>query len=387
MTGGLIDPLDLLEELVAIDSVNPAMGGPGEAEIVRRLAALLRELGLEVSTPASLDGERTNLIGVLPGTLDAAGLLFEAHLDTVAQPANPIRPVRTVDQQIGRGACDTKGSAAAMIAAIASLGHAGEPRPTLVFAGVVDEEYHMRGSRALVDELPSVAGAIIGEPTSLRPIRAHNGIVRFRVLTHGRPAHTSRAQLGVNALSVAARVIDALDAHVSVRLLDSPHPLTGPALLTAAMIEGGVADNIVPERCEIRYDRRIAPGEDVESALAEIDRVLDELRAHGDGITLEKPSIALPAVETPADHPLVTLAEEAASRALVSVVVAEGVPYGTDASNLSGIGGIPCVVLGPGSIDVAHTDHEAVALAEVTAATAIYTEMARRFAGVGAAAR
>jgi acetylornithine deacetylase/succinyl-diaminopimelate desuccinylase-like protein len=387
MTASLVvDPLDLLEELVAIDSVNPAMGGPGEAEIADRLEALLREVGLEVSTPATLDDERTNLIGVLPGTLGDATLLFEAHLDTVAQPANPIRPARTADEQIGRGACDTKGSAAAMIAAIAELAASDAPRPTLVFAGVVDEEYHMRGSRALVDQLPPITGAIVGEPTSLRPIRAHNGLVRFRVVTHGRPAHTSRAELGVNALSAAARVITTLETRVSTRLLDSPHPLTGPALLTAAVIEGGVADNIVPERCEIRYDRRLAPGEAVENALAEIDRALDELRAVGDEITLERPSIALAAVETPANHPLVTLTEEVASEALSIAVVAAGVPYGTDASNLSGVGGIPCVVLGPGSIDLAHTDHEAVALHEVTKATAIYRGIARRFASVVSAA-
>ena len=378
----VVDPLDLLEELVAIDSVNPAMGGPGEAEMVARLAPLLRELGMDVSTPATLDHGRTNLLAVLPGIPGNPALLFEAHLDTVAQPANGIRPERTPNEQVGRGACDTKGAAAAMIAAIADVAASGEPRPTLVFAGVVDEEYRMGGSRALLDQLPEVAGAIVGEPTSLAPVRAHNGLVRFRVITHGRPAHTSRAQLGVNAVSAAARVVETLETRVSARLLVRSHPLTGPALLTAAVIRGGVAENIVPERCEIHYDRRLAPGEDVEAALAEIDRALDELRDNGDDVTLEPPSYVLPAVETPADHPLVRVAEEAVSDVLGRATVAGGVPYGTDASNLSGVGGIPCVVLGPGSIDLAHTDHEAVPLDEVRQATAIYAAIARRFAGV-----
>jgi acetylornithine deacetylase/succinyl-diaminopimelate desuccinylase-like protein len=382
----VVDPVDLLEELVAIDSVNPAMGGPGEGEMVARLAPLLGELGMDVSTPATLDDGRTNLIAVLPGTAGSRGLLFEAHLDTVAEPANGISTGRTQDGLLGRGACDTKGSAAAMIAAIAGIAAVAEPRPTLIFAGVVDEEYQMRGSRALVEQLPDVGGAIVGEPTSLRPIRAHNGLVRFRVITHGRAAHTSRAQLGVNAVAAAARVVINLESRVSARLLTSSHPLTGPALLTAAVIHGGVADNIVPERCEVHYDRRLAPGEDVEAALAEIDRTLDELRRNGDDVAREAPNTVLPAVETPADHALVRLAEEAASDVLGTATVAGGVPYGTDASNLSGIGGIPCVVLGPGSIDLAHTDREAVPLDEVRQAAAIYAAIARRFAEVVTAA-
>src|SRR3712207_6635204 len=107
---GVIDPVELLEELVRIDSVNPAMGGPGEHEVVSRLVEVLQELGLEVSTPEVVDGRR-NLIATLPGTSGAPTLLLEAHLDTVAMPEDGLAVSRTEDRLVGRGSCDTKGSA------------------------------------------------------------------------------------------------------------------------------------------------------------------------------------------------------------------------------------------------------------------------------------
>jgi acetylornithine deacetylase/succinyl-diaminopimelate desuccinylase-like protein len=375
----VIDPVELLEELVGIDSANPAMGGPGEREIVARLVEILRDLGLEVSTPEVVDGRR-NLIATLPGSSGAPTLLLEAHLDTVAMPAEGFAVSRTEDCLIGRGSCDTKGSAAAMVAAMAELLGAGEERATVVFAGVADEEDRMVGSRALVDQLPPVDAAVIGEPTSLEPVRVHNGLARITIETHGRAAHTSRAHLGVNAISAASRVVASLEEHLLPRLKARAHPLAGPALLTPAVIHGGVAPNVVPNHCRLSLDRRLAPGENPDAALAEIDELLEGLRKRGDRITRESPWLLLEAVETPADHPVVRLAEESVEAALGRPVTAGGVPYGTDASNLSGVGGIPCVVLGPGSIDQAHTDDEWVPLEEIRRAAAVYAEMARRFA-------
>jgi acetylornithine deacetylase/succinyl-diaminopimelate desuccinylase-like protein len=235
-----MDPVELLEELVRVDSVNPAMGGPGEHEILARLVELLRDLGLEVSTPEVGDGRR-NLIATLPGTSSAPTLLLEAHLDTVAMPEEGLAVSRTEDRLVARGSCDTKGSGAAMVAAMAELMGAGEERATVVFADVVDEEDRMLGSRALVDQLPPVDAAVIGEPTSLEPVRVHNGLARIIIETHGRAAHTSRAHLGVNAISAAARVVASLEEHLLPRLKARAHPLAGPALLTPAVIGGGVA--------------------------------------------------------------------------------------------------------------------------------------------------
>ncbi|HZD01432.1 MAG TPA: M20/M25/M40 family metallo-hydrolase [Actinomycetes bacterium] len=374
-----MDPVELLEELVRIDSVNPAMGGPGEHEIVARLARILRDLGLDVSTPEVVDGRR-NLIATLPGTPGAPTLLLEAHLDTVAMPEGGLSVSRTGHRLVGRGSCDTKGSAAAMVTAIAELASSTDERATVVFAGVSDEEHVMLGSRALVDQLPPVDAAIVGEPTSLEPVRVHNGFARITIETHGRSAHTSRAHLGVNAISAAGRVVSALEDRLLPLLKARAHPLAGPALLTPAVIRGGVAPNIVPDRCRLWVDRRLAPGESPDAALAEIDRLLDELRERGDRITREPPWALLEGVETPPGHPLVRLAEDSAEAVLGRPVTAGGAPYGTDASNLSGIGGIPCVVLGPGSIDQAHTDDEWIPLDEVRQGAALYAHMARHFA-------
>ena len=373
------DPVDLLEVLCGIDSANPAMGGPGEEQIARFLYRVLEAIGCDVQMPGipSRAG-RPNLIASLPGHPDHPTVLLEAHLDTVAHARERQAVRRHEGRLYGRGACDTKGSAAAMVAAIARIAMKPD-HPTVVFAGAADEEVAMTGSRDLVGRLPRVEGAIIGEPTSLQPVRVHNGLMRFRIVARGRAAHTSRAHLGVNAVAIAARVVLAIEDELLPVLQARAHPLAGPALITAAVIHGGVAPNLVPDWCEIEVDRRLAPGEDPEAALAEVDVLITRLDAGG-AIVREEPTILLPAVETPSDHWLVRLTEDAVGSMLGTSVLAGGVPYGTDASNLSGVGGIPCVVLGPGSIDQAHTDDEWVPIDEVIKASRIYEELVSRVA-------
>jgi acetylornithine deacetylase len=380
------DPLDveaLLEHLVSIDSQNPdlAPGSPGERPLAEEVARILTGLGLETRTHHTLD-DRSNVVGVLPGNTGQA-ILLEAHLDTVPAPPGPLVVARNGRRLYGRGSCDTKGSLAAMITAVGRLASRPGRRPTVVVASVVDEEYLMRGAAKLIDQIPEVAGVIIGEPTSLVPVRAHNGFIRVRVHAGGRSVHSSKANLGHNAILASARLVTALDNSLGERLRHRHDPLTGPALLTPTMISGGIAPNVVPDHCEVWFDRRLAPGEPPQEALAEIDEVLDRLRAEGDAIRRDEPIVALPGLQTPEDHPLVRVAEHAVAAVSGSRHTSTGVTYSTDACHLGGQGKLPCVVLGPGSIDQAHTVDEWIDLDEVRQAVDIYTELVMQFGLVG----
>ena len=368
------DPVALAHDLVEVLSVNPELdGGNGEAPLIERVGNVLDGLGLATELQP-VDTARSNILGVLPGTVNRTYVL-EAHLDTVPMATEPC-PIRIDNGRLwGRGSCDTKASMAAMLCALGRLVDEGGDHPTVIFAGVVDEEFVMRGAQALASRIQGVDGVIIGEPTSLRPIRAHNGCLRFEVMVHGVTAHTSKAHLGRNAVLDAARVTLALERRLGERLLDSPHRLTGAGLLTATEMHGGVAPNVVPDQCSVRFDRRLVPGETPAAALAQVDEVLEELRRkEGVQTTRSEPWLHLPPVEMPEDHPLVRLTEQGTSAARGS---AHGVPYCTDANVLTGEAGIPSVVIGPGSIDQAHAPVEWVDTSEIHQAVDLYANILR----------
>jgi acetylornithine deacetylase len=365
----------VLGRLMGIDSQNPdlAVGHRGERALAEDVAGLLTAAGLQTRL-VDVVGDRPNVIATLPGDTGQPTVVLEAHLDTVPAPADGLAVRREGRRLHGRGSCDTKGSLAAMIVTAARLARQSGPRPTVIVAGVVDEEYVMRGAAALLDALPTVSGVVIGEPTSLVPVRANNGFIRVRVQVRGVAAHSSSGQ-GTNAILDAARVIATLDEQLGDRLRRQVHALTGSALLSPTMVTGGTAPNIVPNRCAVTFDRRLAPGESVKQALDEMQGVLDPLRNQGIDVTLEDPIVALVAAETPATNLLVRAAEDAVARVTGQRHESEGVGGSTDACYLNGVGGLPCVVLGPGSMDQAHVDDEWVDLDEVGAAADIYTKL------------
>lgn len=371
----------LLEDFLRIDSRNPDLSpdSPGEGPIATRLAEVLVELGLEVKIRPAVNG-RPNVIGILAGTPGHATVVLEAHLDTV--PAGPeTMRVRTEGRLLyGRGACDTKGSLAAMVGAAERMSMEDKPRPTLVVAGVADEEYIMRGARELLGHLPNVNAVVIGEPTSMLPVRAHNGFIRVRAIVTGVLSHSSKAHLGVNAIAGAATAIDRLERRLGQALAANPDPVTGPAYLTPTMIEGGIAPNVVPDRCEIWYDRRLSPHETADAALSDIEKVLEELRSEdGVQIQLEKPIVALHGFIASPDSSIVISAERAVKTVLGRELQASGVTYSTDACYLAGLGALPCVLMGPGSIDQAHAVVEWVDLDEVATSVDIYVQLALEF--------
>lgn len=371
-----------LAELIRVNSVNPAYeGGPGEGAIAQVVRHFFEQRGIEVWEQEVFPG-RPNVIARLPGRDAARRVILEAHMDTVSiagMSIPPFEPRLAQGRMFGRGSCDTKGGLAAMMHAVAAVQESGERPPCEVWlAAVVDEEFSYRGVVKLCEGL-SGAAAIVAEPTGLRAVTATKGVLRWRLGVRGRAAHSSKPHLGVNAINHMARVLLELEKDHE-RLAAHPHPLLGPATCNVGLIRGGVQVNFVPDECVIEVDRRLLPGERVESVLAHYQGLLDALRARHPGLMAEQvlpPLLRDEALETPMN---------AAPALLASTILNEmglnpapcGVPFGSDASKLSRAG-IPSLVFGPGSIDQAHAAEEFVEIGQVVQAVEFYRNFIQRF--------
>lgn len=366
--------LDTLADLVRIRSVNPAFEpDSSEAELVAYTERFFREHGIETQLQEVFPG-RSNLIARLPGRTDRK-LLFEAHADTVTTAGMTIPPFepRIADGRLyGRGSCDTKGAIAALLHAAAAIRKEGPPPCEIRIVIAVDEEHRFRGALKAVEGIEA-AGAVVSEPTDLRAVIASKGCLRWRIRTRGKAAHSSRPELGRNAIADMARVITALEDD-RPRLAALSDPWVGSPTLSVGVIEGGVQVNIVPEACTIEVDRRLIPGEEIPEVLAAYGKLVS-----GTGVpaSMDPPYLEDPPLGTPPDSAVAA----AASRVLGEMGLDArplGVPYGSDASKFSRAG-IPSIIVGPGSIDLAHTAEESVPCEQVEQAFTFYLSMMRTF--------
>lgn len=372
----------LLREMVAIESVNLAYpGGTGEAAMADYVETWARGAGLRVERQ-ELETGQANVLVTLDVPNPTGTLLFEAHMDTVAlAPMERALDAEVRDGRVyGRGACDTKGSMAAMMVAMERLAtQRDELAVNVALVAVVDEEHAFTGVLRYIDSDAEATAAVVGEPTDLRLVIAHKGCVRGEIRTTGKAAHSAEPHLGVNAIDAMADVLVGL-RELPETLGRQSHPLLGSPTFSVGLIEGGTGVNVVPAACAITYDRRILPGERPDAALAEIDAVLAGVQTRREDATIERPApyLVSDSLDTDPDEPLV-VAGSAACEAAGLDPAPIGVPYGTDASKLQTRRGIPAVVLGPGSIAQAHGADEFVPIDELRRAAEIYAGIAMRF--------
>jgi len=394
-----LDPVKVLTELIAVPSVNPmgrSVEGPpfGESRLTDHLERLLKDIGLATRRQAVEPG-RENLLATLDGQVPASQggrlVLLDAHQDTVPVEGMTVEPFRAVVRDgrlYGRGACDTKGGMAAMLAAISRL---AEERPTgmpiVVLSCSVNEEYGFGGARqmakawgeggqGLVPRRPDAA--IIAEPTELDVVTVHKGVVRWKCHTRGRAAHSSRPEAGDNAIYKMARAVTAIEKYArDVVGTLATHPLCGPATLSVGTITGGVSVNTVPDRCTIEIDRRLAPGEKPDAARQHLIDYLREKASLGFTLEHDPPFMEGPPLADQHNRPLADRLAKAAA-GLAAPCRAVGVPYGTDGA-LFAATGVPTVIFGPGSIAQAHTADEWIALDQVEKAAEIYYRFVKSF--------
>jgi len=356
-----------LQDLVRINSVNPKLDRAerGERAIAEYIAGNLREIGLEVSLH-ECEGGRPSVLARLRGRGRGRSMMLNAHIDTVDINGMPeplsgdIRDGRLY----GRGAYDMKGGLAAMMGAVKALADAGRPQAgDVVIAAVADEEHASLGTADILTRCRT-DGAIVTEPTALDLCLAHKGFVWFEILTHGRAAHGSRFDLGIDANMRMGRVLAELDALEQDLRGRRPHPLVGPPSLHAATLEGGTGLSTYAASCRLRLERRTIPGERTEAMIEEIESILDRLTARDPNFEADLHVLLVrEPFEVAPDAPIVAALRDASARVLGHPPADAGQTPWMDAALLSAAG-IETVVMGASGAG-AHATEEWVDLASV----------------------
>lgn len=377
--------LPLLSRLVSI----PTWEGNTEANALRYLQEWLDGYGIR-SELREEDGQVLALVARLgPGPVgsgkgegEVAPLIFNSHVDTVPPSAidqwksDPFTLTRFGDEVVGLGATDAKGSVAAMVCAFAAL-HQDWPEDAAVELMIVGgEERGGLGSR--MEARRGLAGAaIVGEPTSLIPAVGCKGAVRLEVVTRGKAAHASNPSAGVNAIYPMAALIGELEA-LAARVSQTNERWTGNASLAVTVIRGGTAHNVIPNECRIHVDRRLVPGEEAQTAEAQVEDIAASVAARYPDARIEVVrERQLEPVLTDLSERVVTVCREASPTKELT-----GFTACCDLTFITHIGGIPGVIWGPGPLAVAHQVNEALPLDELYAAVDAYYTAAQRWAAL-----
>jgi acetylornithine deacetylase len=375
------DPtIRLLEDLVAIDSVNPSLArdARGEADIAQRIAAECVSARLAVDIVEVAPG-RPNVVGILEGRTPGPALMFCGHLDTVGVTGMdaPFRPAHRDGRLYGRGAQDMKGGLAAMLGAARVIAEGGGlSRGALIVAAVVDEEHASLGAEALVARWRADA-AVVTEPTDLDVAIAHKGFQWVEIETRGRAAHGSRPADGRDAILRMGRVLNRLEA-IDRQLQAQPaHALLGNASLHASIIAGGTEWSSYPDRCILHMERRTLPAEAADAALQESQAVLDRLRREDwEFEAATRLMFGRGAYEIDPAHTLPAMLMGAAT-SVGCQPQRVGMTFWSDAAIL-GAAGIPSVLFGPGGEGL-HSPGEYVRVEDVRLCREALVALAREF--------
>ncbi len=349
--------LDHVVSLASVSSANSALDMSNKP-VIDYLANQFETLGFSCELiPSDTTGRKFNLlasIGSGPG-----GLVLAGHTDTV--PLNeelwtkdPFRATEQDNKLFGLGITDMKGFFPLIMHAVKPLLSANFKEPLIILA-TSDEETSMQGAKTIAGlGRPKARSALIGEPTSLQPVRAHKGIMMESIRLLGQSGHSSDPSLGRNALDAMHSVIsdlmvyrEELKTKYRNPLFDIPHPT-----LNLGCIHGGDNPNRICGNCEIEFDVRLMPGMHIDTVREEItQRVLSITSPLGISAKIEPLFSGVPPFFANENSRLIKLAEEISGNQAISVA------FGTEGPFLQQLG-MDTIVMGPGNIDQAHQPDE-----------------------------
>lgn len=373
----------VLADLVGFPSVCRTPNGA----IIEHVRAYLAGHGVDSVIVPGPEGDRANLFATI-GPKVAGGIILSAHLDVVPAPpegwlGDPFKLRRDGERLIGRGAVDMKGFAACVLASVPALVATPLARPMHI-ALSYDEEVGCVGVRHLIARLPELAppvlGCIVGEPSGLRPVLAHKGKIAQRVMVHGKAGHSSRTDLGDNAIHYAAGLIAAIHEEALRHVRQGPfaEAFAPPySTIQVGVIKGGTGINIVPAQCVFEVEARAIAGQEPAALLGFLPGAAEWIRrkaamtGHNVEFSIETLSNYPPLALAVAD-PLVAFTEEVSGQARQAAV-----SYGTEAG-LFQRAGIASIVCGPGDVDRAHKPEEYITDSELAGAMAMIVRVAER---------
>jgi len=372
---------ELMQQLIALPSISctsPALD-QGNRNVINTLANWLENLGFSTEIqPLNSDGSKANLIATIGQ--GSNGLVLAGHTDTVPFDENrwnsdPFKLTETDNRLYGLGTADMKSFFALIIEAVRDLDLSSLQQPLIILA-TADEETSMSGAKALnASHFSGGRFALIGEPTGLKPVRMHKGMMMEAIKLTGLSGHSSNPALGNSALEAMHRVItellkwrDELQAAYNNPLFEIPVPT-----MNLGHINGGDNPNRICGHCELQIDIRPLPGMSLIDLRYELEQRLQKTLA---GTMVSYETLALfdgvPAVETPADSALVKAVEKLTGSA------AESVAFSTEAPFYNKLG-MDSVVLGPGHINQAHQPNEYLAIEQIKPAVKLIQDLVKQF--------
>ena len=356
---------DQFAALIATPSVSctQAHWDQSNRAVIDLLAGWLADLGFACEIQEVAPG-KANLLATFgsgPGGLVLAGHSDTVPFDAALWHSDPLRLTAQGDRWVGLGVCDMKGFFPLVIEAVRGLLDQPFRQPLLILA-TCDEESSMSGARALAAAgRPLGRAAVIGEPTGLKPIRLHKGVMMERIDILGQSGHSSDPNLGHSALEAMQDVMGELRVlrHQWQREFSNPQFSVPQPTLNLGCIHGGDNPNRICGQCSLEFDLRPLPGMDPAQLRAAIRSKLQPLaERHQVQIDFAPLFANVPPFEEPADSELVRVTERLTGHA------AQAVAFGTEAPYLQQLG-CQTLVLGPGDIDCAHQPGEYLELARI----------------------
>lgn len=372
-----------LAELIAIPSMSSSTDphwDVGNRAVIEHLAGWLQDLGFAITvqdvpgTPA-----KANLIARLGSGDD--GLVLAGHTDTVPAgdsgwQSDPFTLAERNGCYHGLGTTDMKGFFPVAIAAAKDAIEAKALKKPLTIVATADEESSMSGIRALVASgIPKARFAIVGEPTNLKPVRMHKGMMMESLQLTGQSGHSSNPALGRNSIDAMADCLEALKGFRE--RLRASHKHRGFSVPHASMnfgaVHGGQNPNKICSHCQLDFDIRPLPGMSIDSLRRQLQHVIaPEAARHGVEAVIHSLFPGVPAFETAADAELVQLAEQLTGHTAISA------GFATEAPFLQQLG-METIVMGPGNIDCAHQPNEFLELAQIPPAIQQLQALIRQF--------